>query len=97
METLPILKPIILNCGKDMVIMDMQITGGRAMGHAWCFQNCGQNCVGVERVLVYESLYDVFADVKDKALRQGISFGHVRLADVDCGSMVSGRAVDMVW
>jgi acyl-CoA reductase-like NAD-dependent aldehyde dehydrogenase len=97
------LKPIILELGgKDaMVIMeDCKLPAVVPWVMRGCFQNCGQNCVGVERVLVYESLYDAFlADVKDKvaALRQGIPLVTCGSdADVDCGSMVMDAQLDMV-
>jgi acyl-CoA reductase-like NAD-dependent aldehyde dehydrogenase len=97
------LKPIILELGgKDaMVIMeDCKLPAVVPWVMRGCFQNCGQNCVGVERVLVYESLYDAFlADVKVKvaALRQGIPLVTCGSdADVDCGSMVMDAQLDMV-
>lgn len=39
-----------------------------------CFQNCGQNCIGVERVYVQRSVYDTFismAEPRVRGLRQG--------------------------
>lgn len=97
------LKPIILELGgKDpLVIMDdCKLDAVVPWVMRGCFQNCGQNCVGVERVFVYESLYDAFlADVKAKvaALRQGIPLETCgSTADVDCGSMVMDGQLDIV-
>jgi len=93
------LKPVILELGgKDpMVLMDgikpetieTEIIPWVLRG---CYQNCGQNCVGVERVFVYEKIYDEFIKKivpKVKALRQGIPLETYNSdANVDCGSMV---------
>jgi acyl-CoA reductase-like NAD-dependent aldehyde dehydrogenase len=97
------LKPIILELGgKDaLVIMeDCKLPAVVPWVMRGCFQNCGQNCVGVERVLVYESLYDAFLeDVQQKvaALRQGIPLVTCgSTADIDCGSMVMDEQLDIV-
>ena len=93
-----VLKPVILELGgKDAMII--QETCQVADVVPWilrgCFQNCGQNCVGVERVLVYESLAQELMDSlvpRVEALRQGVP-----LADsVDCGSMVMGAQIDHI-
>jgi len=71
------LKPVILELGgKDaMVILDdCQLKTVMPWVMRGCFQNAGQNCVGIERVLVYERLYDEFLTLaveRVKALRQG--------------------------
>lgn len=97
------LKPVILELGgKDvMVIMDdckiKEVVPWIMRG---CFQNCGQNCVGIERVLVYESLHDELVDVlkeRVKNLRQGIPLETCgSSADVDCGSMVMDAQCDLI-
>lgn len=60
-----------------------------------CFQNCGQNCCGVERLFVYEEIYDDFISViltKVKNLRQGNSCD----PNVDCSAMVMDRQMDII-
>jgi acyl-CoA reductase-like NAD-dependent aldehyde dehydrogenase len=59
------LKPVILELGgKDAfcVLDDADLKAAVPFAMRGCFQNCGQNCVGIERVLVYESLHDRFVD-----------------------------------
>lgn len=89
------LKPVILELGgKDvMVVMDdckvSEVVPWILRG---CYQNCGQNCVGIERVLIYESLHDeLVAALKARVeeLRQGTPLETSgSTADIDCGSMV---------
>ena len=97
------LKPVILELGgKDvMVIMDdckvKEVVPWILRG---CYQNCGQNCVGVERVMIYESLHDELVaalQARVENLRQGIpqeTCGST--ADVDCGSMVMDAQCDLI-
>ena len=97
------LKPVILELGgKDvMVIMDdckiKEIVPWVLRG---CFQNCGQNCVGIERVLIYESLHDeLVAVLKERVekLRQGIPLETCgSTGDVDCGAMVMDAQCDLI-
>jgi|UPI000581A2C7 acyl-CoA reductase-like NAD-dependent aldehyde dehydrogenase len=98
-----VLKPVILELGgKDaMVVMeDCQLKDVVPWVMRGCFQNCGQNCVGIERVLVYESLHDAFVEevtAQVKALRQGIPLETCgSSADVDCGSMVMDGQLDLI-
>lgn len=96
-------KPVILELGgKDaMVLMNdiciKQIIPWVLRG---CFQNAGQNCVGVERVLVYESIHDDFiAAIQDKVknLRQGCPVNNKDvITDTDCGAMVTGAQCELI-
>jgi acyl-CoA reductase-like NAD-dependent aldehyde dehydrogenase len=55
------LKPVVLELGgKDPAIICEDVDLERAMPILMrgTYQNCGQNCVGVERVLVQEKIYD---------------------------------------
>ncbi|GKY91817.1 hypothetical protein MPSEU_000153300 [Mayamaea pseudoterrestris] len=97
------LTPVILELGgKDaMVIMDdCKLADVVPWVMRGCFQNCGQNCVGIERVLVYESLYDEFIDAvtsKVKALRQGVPLAACGSdGSVDCGSMVMATQLNHI-
>lgn len=97
------LKPVILELGgKDpMVLMDdVKIESVIPWVLRGCYQNCGQNCVGVERVFVYEKIYDDFIQQiapKVVALRQGIPLETCGSdADVDCGAMVTDEQMDLI-
>lgn len=97
------LKPVILELGgKDpMVFMeDVDLKSCVPWVMRGCFQNCGQNCVGVERVFVYEGIYDEFvkqAEAKVKAMRQGVPLETCGAdANVDCGAMVMDEQMDLI-
>lgn len=97
------LTPVILELGgKDAMVFRHDCKLGSII--PWvlrgCYQNSGQNCVGVERVLVYESLHDEFIKAvvpKVKAIRQGVPL-NVCGADgkVDCGSLIMPSQMDIV-
>lgn len=65
-----------------------------------CFQNCGQNCCGVERLFVYESIQSKFISAilpKVQNLRQGIPLATCGSdGDVDCGAMVMKEQIDII-
>ncbi len=69
--------PCVLELGgKDpfIVLEDADLDGVFKLLMRGCFQNCGQNCIGVERVYVQSSVYDRFLDMaaeKVGALKQG--------------------------
>lgn len=69
--------PCVLELGgKDpfVVLEDADLDGVFKLLMRGCFQNCGQNCIGVERVYVQSSVYDRFLDMaaeKVGALKQG--------------------------
>jgi len=96
----PHLKPVILELGgKDpMVVMeDADIEGLVPMAMKGAFFNCGQNCCGVERFYVYESVHDRFvAEVVKRvaALRQGPPLSGAER--VDCGALVMPRQVEII-
>jgi aldehyde dehydrogenase (NAD+) len=99
------LKPVILELGgKDVMVIcdDVKLESSVVIPHCMrgCFQNCGQNCIGVERVLVYESIYDTFLNIvvpKVDALRQGIPLATCgSTGNVDCASMVTAFQIDAV-
>lgn len=86
------LKPVILELGgKDAMVIteDCKLSEVIPWVLRGCFQNSGQNCVGVERVVVYESIHDEFVDTifpRVKAIRQGIPLNSS--AEIDCGALV---------
>ena len=62
--------------GKDPFIVcdDADLMGVFSLLVRGCFQNAGQNCIGVERVFVQDGIYDAFiveATKRVQALRQG--------------------------
>jgi acyl-CoA reductase-like NAD-dependent aldehyde dehydrogenase len=100
------LKPVILELGgKDALVILEDVRDNIDTVIPWvlrgCFQNSGQNCVGIERVVVYESIYAEFVDKivpKVKALRQGgplATCGHSG-NHVDCGAMVMETQLDHI-
>jgi acyl-CoA reductase-like NAD-dependent aldehyde dehydrogenase len=94
----PYLKPVVLELGgKDAMVFceDVKLNEVIPWAMRGCFQNCGQNCCGVERLFVYESIAADFIDgIKDKVatLRQGCPLGN----DVDCGAMVMDQQCDLI-
>ena len=98
------LTPLVLELGgKDVMVIrhDVKVQNVIPFVMRGCFQNSGQNCVGVERVLVYEDIYDEFLKQvvpKVKALRQGNPLPSYGDADgkVDCGSMIMPRQLEIV-
>lgn len=97
------LTPLILELGgKDVMVLrhDVKLSNVLPFVMRGCYQNSGQNCVGVERVLVYESIYNDFLKEivpKVKALRQGNplpSYGAT--GKVDCGSMIMPEQLQIV-
>lgn len=91
----PHLKPVILELGgKDPMVFceDIKMADVVPWALRGCFQNSGQNCCGIERIFVYESIYNDFLKViqpKVEALRQGIPLATCGAnGDVDCGAMV---------
>ena len=95
--------PVILELGgKDVMVFrhDVVVENIVPMVMRGCFQNSGQNCVGVERVLVYESLLEKFLErvvPVVKALRQGVPLECCGAdGKVDCGSMIMPRQLEIV-
>ena len=72
------LTPCVLELGgKDpfIVLEDANLEGVFKLLMRGCFQNCGQNCIGVERVYVHDAIYDKFVEMaveKVQKLRQGL-------------------------
>jgi len=97
------LKPVILELGgKDPMVFcdDVKLKEVLPWAMRGCFQNCGQNCCGVERIFAYEGIHDDFvAAITEKvlALRQGIPLKICgSTGEVDCGSMVMEGQMDII-
>lgn len=102
------LVPCVLELGgKDCAILlkDADLKQAIPVLMRGVFQNCGQNCIGIERIIVADEIYDKVVnemDARISKLRQGSV-----LADgdgVDCGAQTMGTQVllyfvslDRVW
>jgi len=53
------------------------------------FQNCGQNCIGLERLVVNKNIYGKFVDRMEKEVN-ALSQGPPMTGDYDCGAMTMG-------
>ena len=84
--------------GKDPMIVCDDADLGHATEQAMLgvFTACGQMCVGVERVYVFDAVYDAFVarvTAKARALRQGTPLGD---RTVDCGAMTMPRQLEIL-
>ncbi|KAG0742023.1 hypothetical protein G6F62_006340 [Rhizopus arrhizus] len=89
------LVPCVLELGgKDCAILlkDTDLVQAIPVLMRGVFQNCGQNCIGIERIIVAEEIYDKVVDEMDSRiskLRQGSVL--VDGEGVDCGAMTMGN------
>jgi len=102
------LTPVVLELGgKDPLIVCEDVSGGVANGGVvpialrGVFGNAGQNCVGIERVYVFESIYDEFIQTSLKAvesLRVGPSVDPNTGAflEVDMGAITTAMQLDLI-
>lgn len=96
------LKPVVLELGgKDPMILTETTSMDDAISWTMrgAYQNAGQNCCGVERVFVYEGIYDEFVDkiTKEvKQLRQGNPHSVETRSSIDCGSMCMPNAAKRI-
>jgi len=95
----PHLKPVVLELGgKDAMVFteDVKLKDVFPWAMRGCFQNCGQNCCGVERLFVYESIAQEFIAAmtdKVKSLKQACPLSENM---VDCGAMVMDAQCTLV-
>lgn len=94
------LTPVVLELGgKDPAVIcdDADLNQLIPIVMRGTYQNCGQNCVGLERVVVHTKIYDQFVQRVQplvKALTQGPSS---EAAVKDCGAMTMGQlAIDKI-
>ena len=99
----PNLKPVVLELGgKDPMIFcnDVKLKDVVPWAMRGCFQNAGQNCCGVERVFVYESVHDEFVEtvvLEVQNLRQGATCATDGSSDcIDCGAMVTKDQIEII-
>jgi acyl-CoA reductase-like NAD-dependent aldehyde dehydrogenase len=55
------------------------------------FQNCGQNCVGLERVVAHAGIYDRLVDTMNARVN-ALTQGPPMRGEFDCGAMTMGPA-----
>ncbi|OAJ37076.1 hypothetical protein BDEG_21145 [Batrachochytrium dendrobatidis JEL423] len=92
------LTPVILELGgKDcaLVFDDCDYEQFRHNSMRYSFQNSGQNCAGLERVIIHESLYDRYISDTIETIRK-LRVGASLHEEVDCGAitMFSQSLVD---
>ena len=88
------LKPVVLELGgKDPMIFTetTPIADCIAWSMRGVYQNAGQNCCGVERLLVYSSIFDEFIS-KIVPLVENLKQGNPTSRNVDCGAMCMPNA-----
>eukprot|EP00048_Salpingoeca_helianthica_P022188 m.16885 g.16885 ORF g.16885 m.16885 type:complete len:600 (-) comp6996_c0_seq1:1932-3731(-) len=94
-EAAKTLTPVVLELGgKDAAIVceDCDFDQVVNLTMRGTFQNCGQNCIGLERLVVLAPVYDKFVaavETRVRALRQGEPL----CESVDCGAMTMGPRV----
>ncbi|ORX43171.1 Aldedh-domain-containing protein [Hesseltinella vesiculosa] len=92
------LVPCVLELGgKDCAILlkDADLSQAIPVLMRGVFQNCGQNCVGIERIILAEEIYDKVVEEMDQRiakLRQGSVLDDGD--HVDCGAMTMGNQFD---
>eukprot|EP00753_Platysulcus_tardus_P018640 PLAT6991.1.p1 GENE.PLAT6991.1~~PLAT6991.1.p1 ORF type:complete len:615 (-),score=253.81 PLAT6991.1:79-1923(-) len=80
--------PMILCDDADMSqIVDIALRG--------VYQNCGQNCIGVERVYAHAAMHDEFVD-RAVAIVRKLRQGPPLTEDVDVGAMTMPQACDEI-
>ncbi len=95
----PSVKPVILELGgKDPMIIcdDANVQEVLPMAMRGVFQNCGQNCCGVERIYVYESRYDSFLKAATEAVKRLRQGPPLCGQQVDCGAMVMPAQLNII-
>ncbi|KAF9950325.1 Meiotic Sister-Chromatid recombination aldehyde dehydrogenase [Mortierella alpina] len=90
------LTPCVLELGgKDVAVVnkDVDLQAVVPILMRGVFQNCGQNCIGIERIVVHEDIYEkliTMVSTRISELKQGPPLEE---KNIDCGSMtMSGRA-----
>ncbi|KAK7195455.1 aldehyde dehydrogenase [Novymonas esmeraldas] len=88
------LTPVVLELGgKDPAIIceDADLEQVIPVVMRGNFQNCGQNCVGLERILLQEKIHDQFV-LEVTRLTRGLTQGPASQGQHDLGAMTMGRA-----
>ena len=91
------LTPVVLELGgKDAAILceDVKLDDVVPLIMRGTFQNCGQNCIGLERVIAHTDIYDALVDrltqlVANVRAGPPLEGGHT----YDCGAMTMAQQV----
>ncbi|KAF9904052.1 Meiotic Sister-Chromatid recombination aldehyde dehydrogenase [Lobosporangium transversale] len=90
------LTPCVLELGgKDVAIInkDVNLNALVPILMRGVFQNCGQNCIGIERIIVHKDLHDKLVDMAGSRIKQLKQGPPLEIENIDCGAMtMSGRA-----
>lgn len=92
------LTPVILELGgKDCAIVfdDCDYQQFLENSQRYAFQNGGQNCAGLERVIIHEKFYDRYLQDMVKIV-SGIRMGPSLLEDVDMGAITMSNQVGTI-
>ncbi|MET0341577.1 MAG: aldehyde dehydrogenase family protein [Polyangiales bacterium] len=98
-EAAKTLTPVVLELGgKDPLIVcdDADLEQAVHAALTGCFINCGQNCLASERALVFDAVYDRFAEqvmAHTRSLRQGAPLG---THTVDLAAIVSPLQLTLI-
>eukprot|EP00123_Amoebidium_parasiticum_P013133 comp21791_c0_seq1/m.30967 comp21791_c0_seq1/g.30967 ORF comp21791_c0_seq1/g.30967 comp21791_c0_seq1/m.30967 type:complete len:607 (-) comp21791_c0_seq1:178-1998(-) len=88
------LTPVVLELGgKDAAILcdDCDFNQVCNVTMRGFFQNCGQNCIGLERAIVHEKIYDKYVEEMQKRIAC-LSQGPTLKGSYDCGAMAMGAS-----
>lgn len=88
------LTPVVLELGgKDpaIILEDADLEQVIPIVMRGTYQNCGQNCVGLERIVVHESIHDKLVDEVMKRVSQ-LTQGPASSGLCDLGAMTMGKA-----
>eukprot|EP00842_Homolaphlyctis_polyrhiza_P005467 jgi/Hompol1/5921/HPOL_000312-RA len=92
------LTPVILELGgKDCAVVfdDCDYQQFRHNAMRYSFQNAGQNCAGLERVIIHEKLFDKFIKDSTETIKK-MRIGSPLLEDVDFGAMTMAAQIGIV-
>lgn len=90
--------PVVMELGgKDAFIVcdDADLEQAVHAALSGCFINCGQNCVASERILVYDAVYERFAE-RALALTRALRQGDGRDGVVDVGAIATPLQLEVI-
>ncbi|KAF9586469.1 Meiotic Sister-Chromatid recombination aldehyde dehydrogenase [Lunasporangiospora selenospora] len=89
------LTPCVLELGgKDVAVVnkDVDLNAVAPVLMRGVFQNCGQNCIGIERIIVHEDVHDRLVEMLSDRIKQLKQGPPLEIENIDCGSLtMAGR------
>lgn len=85
--------------GKDPMILceDINVETVLPIALRGVYQNCGQNCCGVERIYAYDAIHDEFVDKALQMVKNFTQGDDSANGDcVDCGAMVTPAQLEII-